>query len=432
MLNSQKRTLSQYSDEEVRVLYEDNGNSSDKAASLVGCGPSTFRDRMRLLNDPNYVDEKDKKNAVAFLMEELEARGIDPRQVNIKQATVKTDKGTWDTMYKNAQKEGVKLPMKRDRRTVQIQFSPKFEEGPQWPVIQQPAPKNIKYISQGKELASIFTKRVFIIPDAQIGYYRNINTMELTPFHDLQAITVMLKMLKEYKPDTVVILGDFLDCASLSKYLQVSEFQLTLQPSLEYAHELLCQVRSIVGPKCKIEYIEGNHERRLSEFIARNALAAYGLRRAASVPDAWPVLSIPHLLRLDELSIGYSATYPGGQFWLTPKLVCTHQPPSKKTDLRASVIHGHTPHYRVDGHSVHYMDGIESYHVYSIPGLMHVEDVAEPQPLVRSQTPSAGTRMNWTQGVATVDILTDNVFKVQHHPIANGEGIFGTKVFTSW
>ena len=63
---------------------------------------------------------------------------------------------------------------------------------------------------------------------------------------------------------------------------------------------------------------------------------------------------------------------------------------------------------------------------------MHVDDIAEPQPLVRSQVPSDGTRMNWQQGVATVDILNDDVFKVVSHPIANGEAIFGDKVLQSW
>jgi hypothetical protein len=427
----EKRALSQYSDSEVLDLYEKHDKNAEKASREVGCGPSTFQKRIRLITDPTYVNDKDKETAITFLMEELEARGIDPRQINIKQATVKTDKGTWDSMYKNAQKEGVKMPMKRDRRSVQIQFSPKFEEGPAWPVIQQPAPKNVKYITGAGPVKSVFAKRVFIIPDAQIGYYRDINTMELTPFHDTRAIAVMLQMLKIYKPDTVVILGDFLDLPSLSKYLQVAEFQLTLQPAIEYAYELLCQVRSIVGPNCQIEYIEGNHERRMSEYIARNALAAYGLRRAASVPGAWPVLSVPNLLLLQELGINYSATYPSGQFWLTPKLVCTHQPPGKK-DLRASVIHGHTPHYRVESRSVHYIDGIETYSIHSVPGLMHVDDIAEPQPLVRSQVPSDGTRMNWQQGVATVDILNDDVFKVVSHPIANGEAIFGDKVLQSW
>jgi hypothetical protein len=426
-----KRSLSQYNDEEVLALYEKHG-STRKAALEVGCGPSTFGDRMRLLKDENYISEKEKGTALNFLAEELEARGIDPRQVNIKHATIKTNKRQWTAFHKDAAKNAVVTPLKSDQRYVQIEFSPKFAEGPAWPLIERPQGRPIKYIAKAGPIASVFAKRVFIIPDAQIGYYRDINTMELTPFHDELAIAVMMQMLKAYKPDTVVILGDFLDCASLSKYLQVAEFQLTLQPSLEYAYELLATIRSIVGPECKIEYLEGNHERRLSEFIARNALAAYGLRRAASLPDAWPVLSVPHLLRLDELNIRYSASYPGGQYWLTPKLVCTHQPPGKKTDLRASVIHGHTPHYRVESHTVHYHDGIETYSVHSVPGLMHVEDVAEPQPLVRSQVPSNSTRMNWQQGVATVDILNDDVFKVISHPIANGEAIFEGKVLQSW
>jgi hypothetical protein len=428
-----KKLLSQYADQEVLDLYEKCGSNATEAARQVGCGPSTFRERIALIKDPQYVSEKEKKTAIAFLMEELEARGIDPRDVNIKGAKVRTDKRAWEAMTKNEEtQEAVVTPLKYDKRFVEIEFSPKWEDkGPEWPLIERAQQAPITYVPSSHVKQQKFAKRVFVIPDCQVGYYRNIQTMELTPFHDLKAIDVMLQMLRDYKPDHVVILGDFLDLASLSKYLQVAEFQLTLQPSIDYGYKLLAQIRSIVGPNCKIDALAGNHERRMAEWVSRNALAAYGIRRGG-IPESWPVMSIPHLLRLDELGIEYSAEYPGGQVWITPKLVCTHQPPDKKRDLRASVIHGHTPHYRVEGHTVHYHGGIESYHTYSIPGLMRIDEVKDKTALVRTAVPSNRTRVSWTQGVATVNVVDEDLFKVEVHPISStGVGIFQDRVYHS-
>jgi hypothetical protein len=430
--NVEKRHLSQLSDDEVEKLYTDCGENSAKAAREVGCGPSTFKQRISLIRSESYQNAKSRKEACQFLMEELEARGIDPTSVNIKNATVKTQKKRYS--YAQKGKDGLPeiIPMKSDLRLATIQFSPKFEEGPEWPLIKPADIGTIKYVPRPKATGTA-TRKVFFWPDTQIGFYRSVVTNELTPFHDLAAIDVALQMLHSFGADEVVVLGDFVDLPSMSRWEQLPEFQNVVQPSLQYAHILLARIRSIVGPDTPITYIAGNHEKRLSAYVAKNAIAAHGIRKVETdlskldpvtlVPLhwKWPQLSIVECLQLEYLGIKYSAEYPGGQHWLTPKLVAMHQP-QRTVDLRATVVHGHIPKANVDTRTVHYYHGREEYSVIAVPGLMRVDDVSDQTLLQSSSVPSVGTRMNWQQGVATATIYTDDFFDVQVHRIKDGRG----------
>ncbi|WP_218571937.1 hypothetical protein, partial [Pseudomonas sp. SZ57] len=77
------------------------------------------------------------------------------------------------------------------------------------------------------------------------------------------------------------------------------------------------------APEAEVTLIEGNHDRRLQKSILRNAKAAFGLKRAND-PESWPVLSVPNLLRLDDLGVEYVEGYPAGEKWINDNLVCIH------------------------------------------------------------------------------------------------------------
>lgn len=439
MDNQEKRQLSQYSDGEVIALYEECGRNAAKAASQVGCGPSTFRRRIKLLNDAAYKDEKEKDEACAYVLEELEARGIDPLQVHIQTATVRTKKNRWNVFHKNNEGEAITTPLKGDLREVNIKFKPRVQNGPKWPVIKPADPIIFQGYSPPVPPVTVFRKRSFIIGDVQAGYWHTPAVPgsplgSLVPYHDLNAISVTLQMLADYRPDEVIIIGDLLDIASLSRYLQLPEFQLTLQPSIEFVYRFLATIRKIVGPGCKIVYLEGNHERRLNEYIVKNAREAFGLKPANSNGDDWPAHSIPTLLRLSELEIEYSTPYPHGVYWITPKLYAVHNQQLKKLDLRASVISGHNTRDKMDSHVVNYYEGQEVYRTWVVPGLQRVAPLmpaGEVSPWQLCQTPvPTGQRphMDATQAVATAEVYEDNLYKVTLHPIENGRAIFGDQV----
>ncbi len=375
-------------------------------------------------------------------MEELEARGIDPRNVKIQSVTINTAKKRYNAFHKDDETgKAVVTPMSADARGVTIKISPKFDEAFKWPVIQPAAEMPVVYENKVTPVGP--ERRVFIWPDTQIGFYRSIQTDELTPFHDLKAIDVALQMLRAGNFDEVVILGDFVDLASMSRWLQIAEFQATTQRALQYAYCLLHKIRGIVGPDAKISYIAGNHERRLAEYTATNAKASSGLRSVETnmdlvdpvtfVPKAWswPHMSIPEVLHLDTLNIQYTDEYPGGQVWLTPELVCVHAPENNKR-LRATVIHGHIPRATVNTETIHYKDGSKEYGQIAVPGLMGTGDVAhDPALLCRGKVASNNARPSWQQGVASVLIFPSGNHEIQVHRIKDGVGIYKGHEFTA-
>jgi hypothetical protein len=79
------------------------------------------------------------------------------------------------------------------------------------------------------------------------------------PYHDKKTYDTVLQFTKDQHPDHVVIIGDFVDMYSVSKYDKNPERAGRLQEELDSAHDALSQLREAV-PKAKIHYLEGNHE----------------------------------------------------------------------------------------------------------------------------------------------------------------------------
>lgn len=197
---------------------------------------------------------------------------------------------------------------------VGIQLVPQWAEGPAWPVVQPAAPTVIKHRSIKR---SVMTgRRTVLLPDPQIGV-RRYDDGTLDPMHDERAMAVALGVIDLVRPHRIVNLGDFLDLAEWSSKFAVSpEFVLTTQPALDRGHRFLSEQRAAAGPELEdVFLLGGNHDDRLGRLIMQNAKAALRLRQAGT-PEGWPVLSIPHLLRLDELGVTYVGAYPAGRIKL--------------------------------------------------------------------------------------------------------------------
>lgn len=248
--------------------------------------------------------------------------------------------------------------------TTAISINPKWSEGPEWPTIQQAKPTVIKF-SNAKGTRPVDRKVTVILSDTQIGYLR-LSDGEMVPMHDEDAMAAGLAIIAAVKPDVIVNLGDYLDMSEWSsKFTVYPEFVLTTQAALDRGHEYLAEQRATAGPGAEIYLLGGNHDNRLELAVARNTMAALRLRQANS-PESWPVLSIPFLLRLEELGVEYVGSYPAGRIKLaeahggqTP-LYALH---GEKLDMkkqanseRQSTVQGHTHHvsvhcetYEVDG-----------------------------------------------------------------------------------
>lgn len=95
------------------------------------------------------------------------------------------------------------------------------------------------------------------------------------PYHSPQAVAVALNVLKEIKPDGLVIIGDFWDCYSVSRFPKGPGRKRRLRDELDPGLPILDAIESV-----KIDnvwFVEGNHEVRLQAMIESYAPALDGM-----------------------------------------------------------------------------------------------------------------------------------------------------------
>lgn len=120
---------------------------------------------------------------------------------------------------------------------------------------------NIKQVKRSLPKGSYIR---FVIPDTH-GCYA-----------EPQAISVMLADIERAKPASVIMLGDHLDCGGFLAQHQtlgyVAEADYSYADDCEATNQLLDAIQSRVPEKCVIEYLEGNHERRIEKWCLTSTL----------------------------------------------------------------------------------------------------------------------------------------------------------------
>lgn len=309
-------------------------------------------------------------------------------------------------------------------------------DGPAWPVIQPARPLNIVPLGRSPRKASDAWKTAIILPDPQIGF-RKFDDGTLDPFHDTKAMQVAIQII-EYEQqnngvEQVVNLGDFLDLPSQGRFAQEATFANTTQLAIDYGHEFLGRQRA-AAPDAEVVLIEGNHDRRLQNFVEANALAAFGLKRA-NMPDSWPVMSLPYLLRLDELNVTYIDSYPAGKHWVNDKLRAIHGNKVRSNGSTAaaytndmphiSTVFGHT--HRLEIQSKTTWDRLGKIRSMAIsPGCLCRVDGGVPS-VNGSIDPHGHPKEefeNWQQGVAVVKYKDSGEFFVDLVQIDDGRTVY--------
>jgi predicted phosphodiesterase len=175
-------------------------------------------------------------------------------------------------------------------------------------------------------------ERILIIPDIH------------SPYHDKKAVDLMLKAAHKFKPHHVLILGDFLDCYTVSSHSKDPRRALKLEEEINESLVLLDRIRDI-GAKNNV-FIEGNHEDRLKRYLQDKA------------PELFNFISIPKLLHLKEKGFKF---VPYRQSYRLGKLSLTHDAGNagrfahyKAVDtFQTNIIIGHTHRigYAVEGNA---------------------------------------------------------------------------------
>lgn len=234
-------------------------------------------------------------------------------------------------------------------------------------------------------------ERTLVVPDVHV------------PEHDPEAIETLLAVVASWRPDRIVILGDFLDCGAWSSHARQSPEEGAasfLADEVGPANLLLDRLAG--RAQRPIVYLEGNHEHRVARWLANHA--------AHLGPDLLTLASPAHLLRhrvgadgrpRGERSrftwIPYVGAGVHSHYKIAPNLIAIHgwscAKNAARTHLEAarscSIVHGHTHRAQaVTGRDP--LTG-EIYHAWS-PGCL-----AKLHPLYMANNPH-----DWSHGISLI------------------------------
>lgn len=105
-------------------------------------------------------------------------------------------------------------------------------------------------------------KKILFVPDVH------------APYHDKRAVALVRKVVEKWQPDTIVILGDFLDNLAVSGHEDAKVREKNLKREVEAAEAALWELVDGVREK---HFVIGNHETRLDRYIAKKAPELAGL-----------------------------------------------------------------------------------------------------------------------------------------------------------
>lgn len=116
------------------------------------------------------------------------------------------------------------------------------------------------------------------------------------PFQDDDTLKSVFDCLVDIQPRNLVLLGDVLDCYSISRFLKRPDRVRNLQAEINIFYKLMRELKKYI-PNTEIHYVLGNHENRLEKLVLDNP-GLFGLKN----------LEPTKLFRLNELGIYYHKT----------------------------------------------------------------------------------------------------------------------------
>lgn len=115
--------------------------------------------------------------------------------------------------------------------------------------------------------------KIAVLPDCHV------------PFHDQKAVDLAVKVIKDFKPDVLVHLGDLADFHSLSAHRKDPTKNTSFLTELEKVHKVMDQLDNLAPRKV---FCEGNHCNRLQRYLFDRA------------PELYPFMTVESALQLKE------------------------------------------------------------------------------------------------------------------------------------
>jgi predicted phosphodiesterase len=241
---------------------------------------------------------------------------------------------------------------------------------------------------------------------------------------DRQAVAAMLADIKAIGPQEIILLGDHVDCGGhLAQHHvmgYVAETAYSYEDDIAAANSFLDSLRS-AAPHAKIEYMEGNHERRVETWCVTQTLRhqhdAEGLRKLYA-PE--------YRLNLKERDITYyrdglyhdGLTIPGvikrgSCFFFHGFSTSKNATAATVEKIAGNCVFGHT--HRGQSTTVRKMN-------VGVIGSWNPGCLCELQPLWQHTNPT-----EWTHGYG-IQLVHGDEFLHLNIPIINGNSLFSALV----
>lgn len=250
--------------------------------------------------------------------------------------------------------------------------------------------------------------------DSHIGFERRNG--HLRPLHDETAIKTVIKFAQDFKPNTLILGGDILDCGCISHWNDqkpgVKE-GMRLAKDAKIAKELLVQplVSAMSKTNQKKVFITGNHEAWIDDLLEKQP-ALEGLIDPATLlglNESWKVLPQGEVYRLSKhLVVCHGDQIKGGE----------HVAKAGVTSFQTSIRFGH--HH--------------TYQAYTATSPIYQElprtGIAVPCLCTKDQKYGEGKPNKWAQGFLYGYIHEDGTFNDYVAVIVDGRTTIGNKIYS--
>ncbi|MFA5123832.1 metallophosphoesterase [Zavarzinia sp.] len=251
--------------------------------------------------------------------------------------------------------------------------------------------------------------------DTHFGASRDPWTSEVIPYHDEHALDCALQLVEHLAPDAIVFLGDGLDLPEFStKYDRDPEQEYTTGIAVEAARAWLQALRR-TARHAAIYWTEGNHDRRIRDYMRKVAKAAAVLRN----PDGAHSVDLPRLLGLADLDVEFvpadrdvridDVRYVHGdnREWADLGAVKSRGGATAAEMLKAATectVYGHTHKAELGARRLHVGGGYRRIWVASPGGLMRPDGVLPGERPDEDRTQGAAVVTSWPDGRASLQL----------------------------
>jgi len=240
--------------------------------------------------------------------------------------------------------------------------------------------------------------KIIVIPDCHI------------PKEDKTAFNVALNLAKWYKPDEVIILGDFLDCEPVSHWNRKNLRErngMNMAADFAVANKYLDRIQAICS---KVTYIRGNHEKWLDDAMDE-------------APELAGLLDLDINLRFKERKIRdipFNGIYSLGHLSFTHGLYTTSHHALKHAEkFGRSIVYGHL-------HDIQMAISVSPIDIHEKHMGLSLGCLAAVNPRFMRNRPS-----NWQHCVGVGLIRPDGNFNINPVIISRGCASYAGHTFTA-